>query len=69
MTFSLNKYSITQRFGSNNLKIRPAKNSDRLLVWTAYKNAPEECFHHIPEITWQNIEMWYPEDKEIDFIS
>ncbi|MFX0084902.1 MAG: GNAT family N-acetyltransferase [Candidatus Hodarchaeota archaeon] len=67
MSFSLTEFSVTQKFGLDNLRIRPAKNSDRNLVWTAYKNAPKEFFYHIPEITWQNIEMWYPEDKKIDF--
>jgi RimJ/RimL family protein N-acetyltransferase len=67
LTFSPKEFSVTQKFGSDNLRIRPAKNSDRDLVWTAYKDAPKEFFHHIPDITWENIEMWYPEDKKIDF--
>ncbi len=67
LSFFPTEFSVIQKFGSDNLIIRPAKNSDRNLVWKAYKNAPKEFFHHIPEITWQNIEMWYPEDKKIDF--
>ncbi len=63
MSFSPNKYTITQKFGSDKFRIRPAKNSDRDLVWKAYKNAPKEFFYQIPEVTWENIEIWYPNRK------
>lgn len=67
MNFSPDNFSVTQKFGSNNLRIRPAQNSDRDLVWKAIKNAPKEFFYHIPEITWENVQTWYPENKIINF--
>ena len=67
MSFSPKKYTIIQKFGSDRFRIRPAKNSDRDLVWKAFKNAPKDFFYQIPEVTWENIEIWYPENKKINF--
>lgn len=67
MNFSPDNFSVTQKFGSNNFRIRLAQNSDREIVWKAYKNAPKEFFYHIPEISWENIQTWYPENSIINF--
>ncbi len=67
MSFSPNKYTVIHKFGSDRFRIRPAKNSDRDLVWKAFKNAPKEFFYQIPEVTWEIIEIWYPENKKINF--
>ena len=47
MTFNPDDYSIKKQFGSNWFRIRPAKSSDRDLVWQGYQDAPKEFFRHL----------------------
>ena len=67
MTFDPQQFSIKKQFGSDWFVIRPAKTSDRELVWEGYQNAPKEFFRQITEITRKMVEYWYPLDREIDF--
>ncbi|MFX0051168.1 MAG: GNAT family N-acetyltransferase [Candidatus Hermodarchaeota archaeon] len=67
MNFNPLKYLLTKKFGTDVIKIRPAQISDRELVWNGYRQAPKDFFYHIPEITRENIDMWYPEGGKIDY--
>ncbi|MFW9996669.1 MAG: GNAT family N-acetyltransferase [Candidatus Odinarchaeota archaeon] len=60
MSFDPHKFSVKKQFGPDTLHIRPATIDDKDLVWNAYKNAPAELYYHVPEVTLEYVERWYP---------
>ncbi|MHA1442598.1 MAG: GNAT family N-acetyltransferase [Candidatus Heimdallarchaeota archaeon] len=67
MTFNPVDYSVKKQFGNNWFHIRPAKSSDRDLVWQGYQDAPQEFFSHLNPISIDAINHWYPQGVELDY--
>ena len=67
MKFDPEDYAAKKKFGNYWFHIRPAKSSDRDMVWQAYQNASKDFFKFLNPISEKVIDHWYPQGIELDY--